>query len=629
MTRFLLVIALLFCLLFQEARADEDYVPSLNYESWSNLPVLHEGRVKPLDSFARIHVRKWHGEDHYKELGAGEILAEMLFDPQNAAQRKFFYLRNNSVKAQLGLNKNAPDYFTLEELRPALESTKDRLVALLAKDSNDLTADQKEFLAIHENAAALSNIMRSFSLFLPLDVVLPDGYQERFDGQTLNYMNLSVIETRLNQDLQSIIRTKGDDIEGYSEEEQKIALLAFQLENLRSAGEASRIFKIIPASWGGQNAEEWYSPWELLLEGQGSPEASKYLTMWERAASAYRNGDARIWKSATAQMLSYMSEQSLYSPSLFTLEKAYNALKPYFWTRLLYTLAIALLLISFVKPHSAINVSVILATTAGIILHIGAIVSRILILDRPPVGTLYESVLFVALICVIMGLMLSLRGINKPALLSSLIAGLLLLFLAPVIAPEGESLEVLVAVLNTNFWLATHVTVITAGYGVCLIAACMAHYYLFLRLFRDKKEPGILKLYGATYRISILALLLTAVGTVLGGIWADQSWGRFWGWDPKENGALLIVLWLIWLQHGRISGNLKDVPFMAGMAYLNIIVGIAWFGVNLLGVGLHSYGFTSGLAYGLAIFCALETLIIAALWAGVRMRTRGLKDHAA
>jgi hypothetical protein len=95
---------------------------------------------------------------------------------------------------------------------------------------------------------------------------------------------------------------------------------------------------------------------------------------------------------------------------------------------------------------------------------------------------------------------------------------------------------------------------------------------------------------------------------------ADQSWGRFWGWDPKENGALLIVLWLIWIQHGRIAGRLSRFAFLAAVAFLNVIVAIAWFGVNLLGIGLHSYGFITGIALALALFCAGEILLIAILW---------------
>ena len=129
-------------------------------------------------------------------------------------------------------------------------------------------------------------------------------------------------------------------------------------------------------------------------------------------------------------------------------------------------------------------------------------------------------------------------------------------------------------------------------------------------------------MFQSIHKIGLVALLLTSVGTVLGGIWADQSWGRFWGWDPKENGALLIVLWLIWIQHGRLSGNIRPLGYVAGIAALNIVVALAWFGVNLLGVGLHSYGFTSGIASGLAAFCIFEFITIITLWTMIRTKEK-------
>ncbi|HEX9081057.1 MAG TPA: cytochrome c biogenesis protein CcsA, partial [Holophagaceae bacterium] len=99
-------------------------------------------------------------------------------------------------------------------------------------------------------------------------------------------------------------------------------------------------------------------------------------------------------------------------------------------------------------------------------------------------------------------------------------------------------------------------------------------------------------LVSMAYGIICFALFFSFVGTVLGGIWADQSWGRFWGWDPKENGALLIVLWNAIILHARWAGYVRERGIMAMAIFGNIITSLSWFGVNLLGVGLHSYGFT-------------------------------------
>lgn len=599
---------------------------NLSYWEFSKLPVLHQGRVKPLDSLARNYLKKW-ADTHYLEgKPPSAWLAMILFDPANASSQRLFYLRNESVLRQLGLKKTDQRFFSLEELLSGLDSTKDQLTELLKKDPNTLTASQQEFLSIHENAAALSNLMRSFSLYLPLNVVLPAIYQDQFEGKTLNYANISTIELELIDRLQNIIQIKGEDPQEYSEEEQKIALLAFQIQSLSATGRTSNNLKIVPSSWD-EKSELWYSPWELIRGGYGSPESALYLKQWQDLSSAYRDLNADAWNKTITQINDTVLAKDVYSPFKFSLEKMYHAVKPYNWASMLYTLAGVLALV-FLKNQKQIWMRLSWILTAfGALAHTLAITSRVIILDRPPVGTLYESVIFVSLVCALGALFFIFKKGNPLGYLAGLISALILLFLAPAILPEGESLEVLVAVLNTSFWLATHVIVITAGYAVCLLCACMAHFYLYLRIRRDKKEDQLLKLYTLTYHTSLLALLLTSIGTILGGIWADQSWGRFWGWDPKENGALLIVLWLIWIQHGRISGHLKDVPFMSMMAFLNIIVAIAWFGVNLLGVGLHSYGFTSGLALGLAVFCTVETLLIAYLWMSVR-RSEKKASHA-
>ena len=92
------------------------------------------------------------------------------------------------------------------------------------------------------------------------------------------------------------------------------------------------------------------------------------------------------------------------------------------------------------------------------------------------------------------------------------------------------------------------------------------------------------------YGTVCFGIFFSFVGTVLGGLWADDSWGRFWGWDPKENGALLIVIWNALVLHARWDGMVKDRGLAVLAVVGNIITSWSWFGVNELGVGLHSYG---------------------------------------
>jgi len=168
-------------------------------------------------------------------------------------------------------------------------------------------------------------------------------------------------------------------------------------------------------------------------------------------------------------------------------------------------------------------------------------------------------------------------------------------------------------VLDSNFWLATHVMIITLGYSATFLAGFLALVWaVFSFIKRGLDKPTNKVLYGCTYGVICFAMLFSFVGTVLGGIWADQSWGRFWGWDPKENGALIIVLWNAIILHCRWGGICKERGFMA-LSILGIaITSWSWFGTNLLGVGLHSYGFREGAIEALGWTC-LAILVIAIL----------------
>ena len=126
-----------------------------------------------------------------------------------------------------------------------------------------------------------------------------------------------------------------------------------------------------------------------------------------------------------------------------------------------------------------------------------------------------------------------------------------------------------------------------------------------------KDDPGFYRnLARMIYGTVCFALLFSVVGTILGGVWANDSWGRFWGWDPKENGALLICLFQVAILHARMSGDLREHALQIATAFAGTVVAFSWFGVNLLGVGLHSYGFTSGISSALWLYYFIQWGIV-------------------
>ena len=241
-------------------------------------------------------------------------------------------------------------------------------------------------------------------------------------------------------------------------------------------------------------------------------------------------------------------------------------------------------------------------------------------MERPPVTTLYESIIFVSFISVLLSIIIEYFRKDGLGILAAALSGIIFHYIAFGYASDGDTLGVLVAVLNSNFWLATHVTTITIGYGTSIVAGIMGHIYLLYLIIHPNDKKKLKSIYSNTFGITLLALFFTLFGTILGGIWADQSWGRFWGWDPKENGALLICMWQIFMIHLRLTGSVKGLGFSIGMIINNIIVAMAWFGVNLLSIGLHSYGFVSGIATNLMIFTIFELTIALGGYCYVRLR---------
>lgn len=576
---------------------------AMSYSNFGGIPVLHEGRVKPLDSFARIYLKRFSGYTAIDGLRASAWLAEVLFDPTAAAHRPIFTVKDKALRTRFGLS---PEQKRLSfiDVQAALQDTEEELKTLLAAEQKDLTLDQQAFLQLHDQRAAFLQLMRSMSLVLPLDIEFPEA---RSDLAGLSYLDISEYLPDLTAELKSIVARKGENIEGYDPQEALLAKAVFHLQMFAFSGEGNTILRLVP------KREAWISPWSLMLSGSLKAGDRGYLTQWQNVAETYRTDNTRGFDAFSEVLRRQLYLRDDVSAVRVQVEHWYHVIEPLHLALALYALGIVLMGFGLMREYALAQRGGLGILIAGCAFHTGAIVARIILLGRPPVGTLYESLLFVALVAVVFGLLLGWRGGQKLLMMVGAAVGLSLLLLAPIFIAEGETMQMLQAVLNTNLWLTVHVLTITAGYGFCLLCALSAHGTLALRAF-DYRADLLKPLESAVYKLSIWGLLFTAVGTALGGVWADQSWGRFWGWDPKENGALLIVLWLIWIQHGRVANKLSREAFQALCAYLGVVVSLAWFGVNLLSIGLHSYGFTQGIALGLGLFVGFETVIIGALW---------------
>lgn len=565
-----------------------------NYNALSKIPVLENGRIKPLDSFARHKLLQFYGDDKLTDMSATQWLIHLILNPKNAYAQPTFVIKNPALLDMLGLEDyEIPAKLSFKKLIQSIKIFSKDIEKYKLKDS-DLSLEQRQLLTLHENLSVYYDISRSFSFVLPLFIF--DKNDAEIIGlksfNAYNYLNLKGKESRLGQ------LPSNDKLNQF---------------NKVTADSQSSLLKIVPTQWG--EANDWFSPWQTLQQGQGSPKTADFFEKWGYLSLAYlANDPVRFNKLASEiqqESLNLERSQNVYTDKLkIELEYFYNKLKPFKWALGLSLFALLMWMLWQVT-HSKIGYySMTFLLSLAFLFEFLGLGLRVFIMSRPPVATLYESILFVAWVVLIFSFIFERKRRDGLGFFMGSALGAVLLFIASRYALDGDTMGNLEAVLNTNFWLATHVVVITIGYGVSLIAGLLGHIYLFYRLKKSCNNNVLNKLYKNTLAAALIALFFSTLGTILGGIWADQSWGRFWGWDPKENGAMLLCLWLIWLLHGRLAGYLRPLYFTALMGLTNVIVALAWFGVNLLGVGLHSYGFTENIAMNLALFCGLELVVI-------------------
>lgn len=294
-------------------------------------------------------------------------------------------------------------------------------------------------------------------------------------------------------------------------------------------------------------------------------------------------------------------------------ESFINRFAPGYYTIFLYLTALILTFLSWITLRKSLWRSAMGVTVVAFIVHTFYLYARIQISGRPPVTNLYSSAVFIGW-AVVLGSFI-VECFTKLGLLNVIgcAAGASTLCMAWFLGiDEGDTLSVMQAVLDTQFWLATHVVCVTVGYAATFLAGLLSIGYCVHRMLRHKTtiDTNSSLLGKVIYGTICFALFFSFVGTVLGGLWADDSWGRFWGWDPKENGALLIVIWNALILHARWDKMIRDYGTAVLAVAGNIVTAWSWFGVNELGAGLHKYGFTEGRLKYLLIFAVANAVFM-------------------
>lgn len=288
-------------------------------------------------------------------------------------------------------------------------------------------------------------------------------------------------------------------------------------------------------------------------------------------------------------------------------------------------LASLIALMAVLARRSLSHLALAVPLTAAVLLDAAIIIFRVIISGRAPMTNMYETVLGAGFVALIVAIVLSQLRSERIFLLAGLtlnmIALAMLLFANSMLDPR---IKALTPVLRDNFWLATHVTSVTASYAIFALSWLIANASLVQSTFSQSNTETLRRAALLCYDCLKIGVIFLAVGIILGAIWADYSWGRFWGWDPKETWSLITLFVYIGILHGRLSGWLKADRFIPATAAAFISVLMTWFGVNyILATGLHSYGFSEGGSLFLALIFSFQVLLLLVYGITTTMQKKG------
>lgn len=349
-----------------------------------------------------------------------------------------------------------------------------------------------------------------------------------------------------------------------------------QVDHL-AAGES---FQFLPL----EDSDEWVSPY--LVQNLHASGFHQMVGLYTKGAPADFSKAISLWVEEIGKISKVRFEKTI------KLEIFYYRLKPFFYSWMLYLLGFALLL--WTSKKTCIKWPGILAVLSGFLFHSAGLLLRMLILQRPPVSNMYESMIFmnwVLMICA--GILFCLKRNNFYISAAAIVSALVMIYAD--LLPIDQSLAVLAPVLRSNYWLTIHVMTIVASYGIFGLAMALGHRHLFLSVTDKLSSESDSASADALNRLLQAGVITLGIGTVLGGVWANESWGRFWGWDPKETWAFITFLGYIVVLHLRTAGKLGNFGLACCSVLGFLLVLMTWYGVNfVLGKGLHSYGFGAG-----------------------------------
>jgi ABC-type transport system involved in cytochrome c biogenesis permease subunit len=577
-----------------KARMPESKPSEMQIYEFGKLPLAYQGRVKPYDTLARNTLQILSGRQElvFVDSKGGKTfkpairwLLDTISGASGADDHQVFRVDNLDLVDTLGL-KHRPGHwrYSLNEL-DTKRGELNRQIELAAKvpeEERSLFQNRVIELAMKRNLyMAVSLAFRSPPIALEQDKI----------QQSIAATHELIAKLRESQ-APHAVPPKDATTNWIPLLEAEYEVLRDRLAN-QPPNRATVALSSVLSAYAQNNTGEF----------------NKHLAEYRRVLADYENSLA---KNADALQESGAARAEILSQSKVNFEAFYNQFSPFYYAAVLYVVAFVLGVFSWIGWSEPLRRGSMWLLGLTLVLHTFALIARIYISGRPPITNLYSTAIFIGWGGVILALLFEMiYRLGLGNIVASII-GFLTLLVAHFLSLDGDTFIVLQAVLDTQFWLATHVVTINLGYAATYTAGLWgAIYVLLAHVFPVLEDDSRRQLTRMLYGTLCFAIFFSFVGTVLGGLWGDDSWGRFWGWDPKENGALMIVLWNALVLHARWGGIVKP----RGLATLavggNIVTTWSYFGVNELGEGLHAYGASeSSTAMWLLVFGASQLALI-------------------
>ncbi len=578
----------------------------VNYAALGEIPIADAGRFKPLSSLVETSLYIISGR-HEVVTEDGKRIPAMrwfvdVFDTTKfhffsgpAAKYKIFRIENEDILKLLHLPKR-PQFFrySLEEIQTYYDDF-ERAVDK-ASELQEKIKERKVIVSQPDRVRAekILELSEKLTVYSKLLRRIPSPGDEKKPYRILP-------PQQENQEWQSLVDIDMQVRNFTKEEEEQINNNRLNyVQNILSATGIKDPNQLTPKQQAllKQKLVEYSNNYQLLEIAPNhradiSPLAAELTKIFQLAKEGNPECNSLL-KNFKDSYYHTIPERQMFR---IKLETILNRTNVFYYVIMLNIWVILLAATSWLVWQEPLRRSAVYLAIFCLVLETIGIVMRIWISGRPPVFNLYSSSIFISAGCGATCLVLEYLFPRALGVFWAGVMGAITNYVAHnILTLSGDPLEVVQAVLDTNFWLAVHVTTVSMGYVATLVSGGLGLIYIARGVF----TPGFVKpaqkeLTQMIYGTVCFALLLSFFGTVAGGIWADQSWGRFWGWDPKENGAVLVVCWNALILHARWCGMVRS----RGLAVLslmgNMVTVFSWFGTNQLGVGLHSYGFSKDL----------------------------------